>query len=277
MCSDKQGKLMLHFRTAVLLAFAFTSLMPVVSGAVTPFEIFQASTLNQVVKRNKLIVGMEVKFFPFEYADTQGRPMGFDVDLAMLAARELGVEIEIKDMEFSGLIPALQGGKVDLIISGMTRTLARAKTVAFTQPYFETGLCALISRKKAPDITETRQLNEEGRVLAVKLGTTGDLVTARLFPKATINRYKEETACVLEVVAGRADAFLYDQLSINKHHLQNPDTTRALLKPITHEPYAIAIRSGDFDFLNWLNQFLETIKADGRHQELHRKYFSELQ
>ncbi|MFZ2445358.1 MAG: transporter substrate-binding domain-containing protein [Syntrophobacteraceae bacterium] len=257
-----------------LLALLF---LPLLCHAVTPFEIFEASTLSRVVKRNKLIVGMEVKFFPFEYADTQGHPIGFDVDIASLAAKELGVEIEIRDMEFSGLIPALQGGKIDMIVSGMTRTLARAKTVTFTQPYFETGLCALISNRKAPDVTDIAQLNDTGRILAVKLGTTGDLVAARLFPKARVNRYKEETACVLEVVAGRADAFLYDRLSIAKHQRQNPDTTRAILKPFTHEPYAIAIRSGDFDFLTWLNQFLETIKADGRYRELHQKYFSNLQ
>ena len=99
--------------------------------AVTTFEIYEASTLNQVIKQNKLVVGMEVKFFPFEYADTQGRPIGFDVDLAKIAAQELGVDIEIKDMELSGLIPALQGGKIDMIISAMSRTPARAKTVSF--------------------------------------------------------------------------------------------------------------------------------------------------
>jgi polar amino acid transport system substrate-binding protein len=257
--------------------FLILLLIPLLSHAVSTFEIFEASALNQVVKRNKLVVGMEVKFFPFEYSDTRGGPIGFDVDLARLAAKELGVEIEIKDMEFSGLIPALQGGKIDMIISGMTRTLDRAKTVTFTVPYFETGLCALLSNKKAPDVTEISQLNDPNRVIAVKLGTTGDIVASKLFPKARLNRYKEETACVLDVVAGRADAFIYDQLSIGKHHRQNPDTTHAILKPFTYEPYAIAIRSGDFVFLTWLNQFLETIKADGRYEELHRKYFSELQ
>ena len=60
----------------------------------------------------------------------------------------------------------------------MTRTPARAKTVSFTQPYFETGLCALISNKRAPDVSEIGQLNAEGRILAVKLGTTGDLVSS---------------------------------------------------------------------------------------------------
>lgn len=246
------------------------------SAATSPFDIFDGSNLSQIIKRNKLIVGMEVSFWPFEYANEKGEPIGFDVDIARLAAKELGVEIEIRDMEFSGLIPALQGGKIDMIISGMTRTLTREKTVSFTQPYFVTGLCALLSKKRAPDLQEVKELNSPDRILAVKLGTTGDLITAKLFPKAQVNRYKEETACVREVVTGRADVFFYDQLSISKHHKENPDTTRALLKPFTYEPYAIAIRKGDADFLGWLNMYLETIKSDGRYEELYQKYFSEI-
>ena len=258
----------------LLLALAFFACaVHSACAATSPFEIFDGSNLNQIVKRNKLIVGMEVAFFPFEYANEKGEPMGFDVDIAQLAAKELGVEIEIKDMEFSGLIPALQGGKIDMIISGMTRTLTRSKTVSFTEPYFVTGLCVLLSKKKAPDIKDVKELNSPDRILAVKLGTTGDLVTAKLFPKAQVNRYKEETACAREVVTGRADAFLYDQLSISKHQKENSDTTLALLKPFTYEPYAIAIRKGDADFLGWLNLFLETIKSDGRYQELYQKYF----
>lgn len=261
------------------LIFAFLTVLWTISpspAATSPFEIFEGSNLNQIIKRNKIIVGMEVEFFPFEYSNEKGEPVGFDVDIARLIAKEMGVEIEIKDMEFSGLIPALQSGKIDLIISGMTRTLTRAKTVSFSQPYFETGLCALVSLKKAPDVQDIGMLNAPERTLAVKLGTTGDLVTAKLFPKAQVNRYKDETACVREVVTGRADAFLYDQLSISKHHKENPGTTRALLKPFTYEPYAIAIQKGDADFLGWLNLFLETIKADGRYQELYDKYFQDI-
>ena len=252
------------------------SALPGFSHALTTFEIFEASTLNEIIKRNKLIVGMEVEFFPFEYANEKGEPVGFDVDIAKLAAKELGVEIEIKDMEFNGLIPALQGGKVDMIISGMTRTLTRAKTVTFTDPYFETGLCLLLSQKKAPDIKDVKELNAEGRVVAVKLGTTGDIIATQMLSKAQINRYKDETACVREVVTGRADAFLYDQLSISKHHKENPESTRAILKPFTYEPFAIALRKGDFDFLTWLNMYLEIIKRDGRYDELYKKYFSDL-
>jgi polar amino acid transport system substrate-binding protein len=266
-------------RLALLVLVALAGMIffaEVPSATVTPFDIFEGSNLNQVIKRNKLIVGMEVAFFPFEYANEKGEPIGFDVDIAQLAAKELGVEIEIRDMEFSGLIPALQGGKIDMIISGMTRTLTREKTVSFTQPYFTTGLCTLLSKKRAPDIQDVKELNSADRILAVKLGTTGDLITGKLFPKAQVNRFKEETACAREVVTGRADAFLYDQLSISKHQKENPDSTRALLKPFTYEPYSIAIRKGDADFLGWLNLFLETIKGDGRYQELYQKYFHEI-
>ncbi|SMC27044.1 amino acid ABC transporter substrate-binding protein, PAAT family (TC 3.A.1.3.-) [Desulfacinum hydrothermale DSM 13146] len=244
--------------------------------ALTTHDIFRASTLNQVLQRNKLIVGMEVEYFPFEYADEKGQPIGFDVDMARLIAKELGVELEIKDIEWTGLIPSLQSGKVDLVISGMTRTLARARAVSFTDPYFVTGLCALLSVKRASDVNRVDQLNAPGRVLAVKTGTTGDLVASKRFPKATINRFKDETACVREVVTGRADAFFYDQISIAKHHKQNPNSTIALLKPFTYEPFAIAIRKGDADFLQWLNLFLETIKADGRYDEIFQKHLGDI-
>jgi polar amino acid transport system substrate-binding protein len=242
----------------------------------SPFDIFAASDLNQIINRKKLVVGMEVEYFPFEYANEKGEPIGFDVDIAKLIAQELGTDIEIKDLEWTGLIPSLQGGKVDLIISGMTRTLERAKTVSFTDPYFVTGLCALLSVKKAANVNDVQQLNAPDRVIAVKTGTTGDLVATKRFPKTQINRFKDETACVREVVTGRADAFLYDQISIAKHHKENADTTRAMLKPFTYEPFAIAVRKGNSDFLNWLNTFLETIKADGRYEEIYQKHLGDM-
>ncbi len=267
-------------RKVILCLFAFSMLFPsaskVMAVNVTPYDIFKGSTLNQIIQRGTLKVGMEVEYYPFEYSDKSGHPIGFDVDLARLAAKELGVKLVIKDIEWTGLIPALQTGKVDMIISGMTRTLTRAKAVSFTNPYFVTGLCALISQKRAPGLTSVDQLNVKGRIIAVKTGTTGDLIARKRFPKARINRFKDETACVREVVTGRADAFIYDQLSIAKHQKENAGSTYALLKPFTYEPFAIAIRKGDFDFLNWLNIFLETIKADGRYKGLYDKYFHSL-
>lgn len=244
--------------------------------AATPFEIQKGSQLTEIVKRGKLVVGMELKFKPFEYTDEQGKPLGLDVDLAGLVAKDLGVELEIKDMEWTGLIPALQAGKIDLIISGISGTPERAKSLTFTDAYFTTGLCLLLSNKRAPDVTGHAQLDDPKRIIAVKTGTTADIVVTKTFPKARINRYKDETACVLEVVNGRADAFIYDQLSIAKHAKEFPDATRAVLKPFTYEPYCIAMRKGDFDLWQWLQMFLTYHKSDGALEALRNKHLGDL-
>lgn len=260
---------------AVLLAILIAAPAAFAAEA-TPFAIYKESVLNKVVERNQLIVGMEVEFWPFEYADEQGKPTGFDVEIAQTMAKELGVELVIKDMEWAGLIPALQSGKVDMVISGMTGTLERAKSITFSDPYFTTGLCALISTKRSPNVAHVDELNGKDKILAVKTGTTADLVAHDRFPDADIRRFKDETACVREVVEGRADAFFYDQISIAKHQKQNPASTKALLEPFTYEPYSIAIRKGDFDFWNWINRYLETIRADGRYDKLYGKYFADI-
>lgn len=244
--------------------------------AQTPFDITKQSLLTEIVNRKKLVVGMELKYPPFESTDPKGQPVGLDVELARMAAKDLGVELEIKDMEWTGLIPALQTGKIDLIISGITGTLERAKTITFTSAYFTTGLCALLSSKRAADVSSVEQLDDPKRVIAVKTGTTSDLLAAKRFPKATINRYKDESACVAEVVNGRADAFIYDQLSIAKHAKEFPDATRAILQPFTYEPFCIAMRKGDFDLWNWMEMFVTLRRADGSLEALRKQFVGPL-
>lgn len=244
--------------------------------AQTPFDINKQSLLTEIAGRKKLVVGMELKYPPFESTDAKGQPIGLDVELAKLAAKDLGVELEIKDMEWTGLIPALQTGKIDLIISGITGTLERAKTITFTSAYFTTGLCALLSSKRAADVAKVEQLDDPKRVIAVKTGTTSDLLASKRFPKATINRYKDESACVQEVVNGRADAFIYDQLSIAKHLKEYPAATKAILTPFTYEPFCIAMRKGDFDLWNWFEMFVALRKADGTLDDLRKQFVQPL-
>lgn len=267
---------MIRFLRVASLAFVALTMCCGAAFATTPFEIHEGSNLRGIVQRGTLVVGMELKFWPFEYVDETGNPVGFDVDIARELAARMGVRLEIKDMEWTGLIPALASGKIDLVISGITGTLERAKSISFTSPYFTTGLCALLSAKRSGDIADVAALDAPGRVIAVKTGTTADLVAPKRFPKATINRYREETACVQEVVNGRADAFLYDQISIAKHHRQNPETTRAVLAPFTYEPFCIALPKGDFDWWQYLEMFLTTIRADGTLDALRARHFKDI-
>ena len=267
---------MIRFIRVVCLAFVALTMCCGTALAITPYDIYEGSALRQIVKRGKLVVGMELKFWPFEYVDEKGAPVGFDVDIAKTLAERLGVELEIKDMEWTGLIPALTSGKIDLIISGITGTLERAKTITFSSPYFTTGLCILASTQKAPDLTDAAGLDRPGRIIAVKTGTTADIVVTKRFPKATINRYQEETACAADVAAGRADAFIYDQISIAKHHKQHPETTKALLTPFTYEPFCIAMQKGDFDLWQYVEMYIAAIKADGALEALRAKHFKDI-
>src|SRR2546421_4818399 len=119
--------------------------------------------------KEKLIVGMELAYPPFEMTDVQNRPTGVSADLAKALAKFLGKEIEIQNLPFDGLIPALKTGKINLIISSMTATPERAQSIDFSEPYVKTGLCLLVA--KNPKIQSIQDLDRPGDTVAVKLGT----------------------------------------------------------------------------------------------------------
>ena len=225
--------------------------------------------LGEIMRRGALVIGTEPEFHPFEYVDEQGALQGFDIDLARELAKDLGVSVRFETMAFDSLPTALQNRQIDLIWSGMTATVERAKTLLFSDFYYQTALCLLVNAGSG--IAAPADAN--GKRLVVKLGTTGDVAVLRLFPEASVTRFENEGVCAAEVVNGRADAFLYDRHSILRHHQQNPDTTRALLEPLSYEPYAVALRQGDFATWQVLNLFLRRIHGDGRYEALYRKHF----
>lgn len=230
------------------------------------------STLDIVLDRGELIIGTEPTFPPFESKNEKGEYVGFDMDMARALAKDLGVTLRIKEMNFQSLPTALETGKIDLIISGMTATPERAESRSFTEPYFLTGLCLLVNAKAGI----TGRADADGKRFVVKRGTTGDINVKKLFPNCSVTRLESEGACALEVVNGRADAFLYDQLSIRKHNQVNPETTRALLTPLTKEPYAMAARLDDKKFVDRLNKFLADVRADGRYAKMRQEHLADL-
>lgn len=220
-----------------------------------------------------LTVGMELSYPPFEMTDKSGIPTGVSVDLAHALGEFLGRKIIIQNTAFDGLIPALKTGKIDLIISSMTATPERAKSIAFSDSYLKTGLCLLV-RKDAVG-TSIIDFDEPGRVIAVKKGTTGHIYTAQHAMKAKVLVLDKESSCVLEVVQGKADAFIYDQMSTFQNWKRNQDTTRPLLKPFQEESWAIGIRKGNDALRHQVNAFLADFKINGGFALLSEKYLKE--
>ncbi len=235
-------------------------------------DLWENSVIRLANERGKLIIATEPTFRPFEWKNESDELVGFDIDLARMIGKELGVEVEFLSAAFTSLIPALVGGKADLIMSGMTATTERALTVSYTDPYFHTITCLLVSTSRAADVRSIADLNKAGRVIAVKEGTTGHFAAKRHCPNAKIVTTELENDAANEVAQGKADAFLYDLWSIRQHNKNHPDTTRVITTPVSREPYAIACRKGDPESIAWLNLVLRTMRLDGRLQELYEKY-----
>lgn len=220
-----------------------------------------------------LRVGMDLSYPPFEMQDKSGRPDGVSVRIAEALATKLGRPLKIVPMDFSGLIPALKTGNIDLILSSMTATDERQKSIDFSAPYAFTGLALLVHNDSS--IQSIEDLKKSGRVITAKAGTTGETWAIANLPGAKRVIFQDQTACVLEVSQGRADAFIYDQLSIFKYAEENIATTRGLLEPFVEESWAIGIAQGKPELLQQVNEFLDGFRAEDGFEKLGERYLQD--
>lgn len=221
-----------------------------------------------------LVVAMELAYPPFETKDGAGEPSGISVDFMRDFGEAYGYDIVIENTAWDGLIPSLQTGKADCVISSMTITDERKQTVDFSDAYAQAQLAILAN--SGSGISSVDDLNQEGKTVAVKTGSTGDVYATNHLTEATITRLADESACVTEVVQGRADGFIYDQLTIYRNHEANPDTTEAVFIPFQDpEEWGIAVKKGDTELLEELNAFIADSKDNGEFDRLTEKYLAE--
>jgi len=222
---------------------------------------------------NDLVVGMDLSYPPFESIDPAGKPIGVSVDLARALGESLGRPVRIENIPFSGLIPSLNTGKIDCVISSMTDTPERRTAVSFSDPYLTIGL-ALLAGKNSP-VSSPGDIDQAGRTIVVRQGTTGEVWARANIKTAKILAVEKETSAVLEVMQGRADAFLYDQMSVWKNASEQPDTTRAILEPVQKENWAVAVRRDDEGLREKVNEFLRKFRASGGFDKLGDTYLSD--
>lgn len=221
---------------------------------------------------NTLRVGMELNYPPFEMQTPSGEPDGISVKLAEALAADMKRPVKIVPMEFSGLIPALKSGTIDLVISSMTATDERRQSINFSEPYAFTGLALLVGKDST--IQTIDDLKSPDRRIAVKSATTSEAWITKNLPQTKRTAFTDDAACVLEVAQGRADAFVYDQLSILRYQRKNSDTTRAILKPFTEEAWAIGISKKNPELLKLTNDFLTRFRKDGGFEKLSDQYLA---
>lgn len=236
-------------------------------------DVDRGSALDSIVKSGVLRVGLDPGYMPFEMRDKKGNLIGFDVDLAKDMARSMGVKLEIVTTAWDGIIPALLTGKFDLIMGGMTVTQMRNLRVNFADPYIVVGQTIIINKKLEKTVKSYKDLNSPNYVVSAKLGTTADIAIDKYMPKAEKRQYETEAEAMMEVVNGRIDAFVYDLPPNAIFASQHKDSLVHLHVPFTFEPLAFAVRRGDYDFVNWINNYLQQIKGDGKYQAIYSQWF----
>jgi polar amino acid transport system substrate-binding protein len=231
------------------------------------------SVVEQVIQRGVLRVGMST-FVPWAMKDKTGKLIGFEIDVATRLAEDMGVKVEFVPTKWSGIIPALLTGKFDVIIGGMGILPSRNLKVNFTEPYDYTGMSMVASKKMAAGMMGLAAFNAPDVIIAARLGSTAVTAAKKYLPKAEIRMFDDEAQAYQEVINGRAHAVVGSAPTPAFQAIKYPNK---LFLPIegtfTLEPIGFAVRKGDLDTLNFFNNWIGYVGAEGWLKERKTYWF----
>lgn len=214
-----------------------------------------------------LRVGLNSVFAPFEYKEN-GQIVGFDVDLINQIGKDLGYKIEIEDQAFDGLIPTLKAGKIDMIISGMTATEERKKSVDFSDEYFK-STNVYLKKKGNNNVTSINNLS--GKKVGASLGTIQE-IEARKIPGATVVPIEDTVKSIMDLEAGKVDVLILENVIALEYMKKYTDLEVIGEKPLD-SGMAIAFDKGKHtELIQKINEELKTLKSNGKYDELINKY-----
>ena len=213
-------------------------------------------------------VGADTTFPPFEMEE-HGKVIGFDIDLIHAVAKKEGLKIKLRTMDFQGLIPALQTGTIDVAVAGITITDQRAKVVNFSHPYYHSGLSILV--KKNSPVHSLENLN--GKTVAVKLGTTSDLMMSKQ-AGVKVQRFTNIDDAYNQMQNGGADAVVFDN-PVNLNYAKTHPNVHVVGKLLTGEDYGIAVTKKDPWLLKKINDGLFKVYKSGEYAKLYKHYFGQ--
>ena len=229
------------------------------------------SKLEQVLRRGVLRVGMST-FVPWAMKDMTGKLIGFEIDVATRLAKDMGVKVEFIPTKWAGIIPALLTGKFDVIIGGMGILPKRNLKVNFSVPYDYSGMSIVANRELATGFKGFEDFNRPDVVLSVRLGATPVDAAKKYMPKAELRMFDDESQAVQEVINGKAHAMVSSAPLPAFQALKYPEKLFLPLKgTFTKEPIGFAVHKGDFDTLNFFNNWIIFVTSEGWLSE--RKHY----
>lgn len=217
-----------------------------------------------------LRVGTDATYEPFESIDEDGNFVGFDMELIAMVAEELGLELQLQNVSWEGIIPGLMNGNYDCLISAMTITEERKKQIDFSDPYF-TIKQVIVVREDDFSINGPEDL--AGKVVTVQNGTTGDLYASEI-ENVKMKRFDTNPQAIQELLNNNADAAVMDDLVAYQAMAKMSGLRVIEIHDAEIENYGIGVRKGNEELLNKINRALATLKENGKLDALVEKYRS---
>lgn len=247
------------------------SLIIACTAAITPAS--HAGVVDDILDRGTLRVGMS-SFKPWAMRAKNGDFIGFEVDVATRLAQDMGVEVEIVPIAWDGIIPALLAKKFDMIIGGMSVTPERNLKVNFSNSYAYSGMGFVASKKRIGNADSPDDFNKPEVVFALRRGTRPVNLVKELMPLAEIRQYDDEAAVLQEVLNGRADVWAAFAPGHSDAALDHPDKLFVPFDELLNSEHAgIAVRKGDADALNFINNWIAVRTNDGWLKKRHDYWF----
>ena len=233
--------------------------------------------LDGIVQRGELVVGTAASMPPLNMTTKTGDIIGFEIDLARKMASAMGVKLRVEPMEFSKLLTALEKGKVDMVLSGMTITPARNLKVAFVGPYFISGKAFLTKIETIAKAKEATEVNSPNVKLTALRGSTSQYFVEQVLPKVQLVPAKDYHEAVNLVLQGKVNAMIADYpiCLVSVYRYPNEGLI-SVVTPLTYEPLGIAVPSYDPHLVNWIENFLASLEETGAMDELKARWFEDV-
>lgn len=229
---------------------------------------------NKSNEKKVLKVGTEPTFPPFDTTDENQNITGFDMDLMKAIGEDQGFEVEFVNLEFNGIIPALQAGNIDIAAAGISITPKREKQVKFSEPYWDAGLVVAV-KSDNKDIKSIDDLKGDMKV-AAQIGTAGGDLAQKLKDEGKI---KEATllngldVAMMQLINGDVSAVINDKPVTEAYINKQEGKIKIVGDVMNSESYGFAVKKDNKELLEKINKGLKNVKKSGKFDELVKKWF----
>lgn len=256
----------------VFLVIAIFTLGLLISGCGKK-EQATDNSWKEIQQKGKFVLGLDDSFPPMGFKDDKGQIIGFDIDMAQEAAKRMGVKVELKPVQWDGVLLSLNNKDIDVIWNGLTITDKRKQQIAFSKVYLQNK--QIIVTNNDSNIKTKKDL--AGKKVGLQLGSSSetalnaDSATAKSIKE--IKKYSNNTEALMDLKTGRIDAVVVDEVVGRYYISKKPGQYKVADEDFGKEDYGVGIRKSDVSFKNELDKTLDAMKADGTADKISQKWF----